>query len=352
MPDLLFEVGLEEIPARMIAAAQAELAERIEKLLTRENLLASGSKAESYSTPRRLAVIVSGVIAQQANSEEELTGPSSNIAFRNGEATPAAFAFAKKAGVEVSALSRTTTPKGEYVTAKVLREGQSAAAVLKTQLPKELSSLYWPKNMYWRTGKPERFVRPLRWMLVLLDDQVVEVEFAGTVASNKTYGHRVLYGDQAIKIGRPSDYVSKLEASFVIADVEARRQKIRKALDAAARAVPGIRWREDHPLVDAVTHLTEWPSVLLGGFEKEYLTLPEEVLVTVMRDHQKYFALEEESGKLAPHFLAVLNTQAGEAGLAVIRHGNERVLRSRFKDARFFYRTSIRRFRWSTGSRC
>ena len=209
--------------------------------------------------------------------------------------------------------------------------------MLKAQLPKELAALYWPKNMYWRAGKPERFVRPLRWLLALLDDQVVDVEFAGTVASNKTYGHRILHGDQPIEIGHPSEYLAKLEAAFVIADVEARRHKIRKALDAAARTVPGLRWREDHPLVDAVTHLTEWPSVLLGSFEAEYLTLPEEVLVTVMRDHQKYFALEDESGKLAPYFLAVLNTEADEAGLAVIRHGNERVLRSRFKDARFFW---------------
>jgi glycyl-tRNA synthetase beta chain len=337
MPDFLFEVGLEEIPARMIAAAQAELAERVHTLLSRENLLAAESTVASFSTPRRLAVKVSGILSQQRDVEELLTGPASSIAFKNGEATPAAHAFAKKAGVEVSALTRTTSAKGEYVTANVLRKGQSAAPVLKAQLPKELAAVYWPKNMYWREGKPERFVRPLRWLLALLDDQVVEMEFAGTIASNKTYGHRVLHGDQPIEIERPSEYLAKLESAFVIADVESRRHKIRKALDAAARAVVGIRWREDHPLVDAVTHLTEWPSVLLGGFEAEYLTLPEEVLVTVMRDHQKYFALEDGSGKLAPYFLTVLNTEADEAGLAVIRHGNERVLRSRFKDARFFW---------------
>jgi glycyl-tRNA synthetase beta chain len=337
MSDLLFEVGLEEIPARMIAPAQAELAERVHNLLTRENLVAAESTVDSYSTPRRLAVRVAAVLNQQPDVEELLTGPTSSIAFKNGEATPAAHAFARKAGVEVSALARTTTPKGEYVTAKILRRGESAAAVLKTQLPKELAAIYWPKNMYWRAGKPERFVRPLRWLLALLDDQVVDVEFAGTVASNKTYGHRVLHGDQPLEIGHPSEYLTKLEAAFVIADVEARRHKIRKSLDAAARTVSGLRWREDHPLVDTVTHLTEWPSVLLGSFEAEYLTLPEEVLVTVMRDHQKYFALEDQSGKLAPHFLAVLNTETDEAGLAVIRHGNERVLRSRFKDARFFW---------------
>ena len=337
MAEFLFEVGLEEIPARMIAPAQAELAERVRALLTREKLIAAETTVESYSTPRRLAVKVAGVIAQQPDIEELLTGPASSIAFRDGEPTPAAFAFAKKAGVEVSALTRTTTAKGEYVSAEVHRKGQSAAEVLKAQLPKELAGLYWPKNMYWREGKPERFVRPLRWLLALLDDQVVDVEFAGTIASNKTYGHRILRGDAPIEIGHPSEYLSKLEAAYVVTDVEARRHRIRKALDAAARPVPGIRWREDHTLVDAVTHLTEWPSVVLGNFEEEYLSLPEEVLVTVMRDHQKYFALEGESGKLAPHFLAVLNTEADEAGLAVIRHGNERVLRSRFKDARFFW---------------
>src|SRR5277367_3094096 len=257
MPDLLFEVGLEEIPARMIAAAQAELAERIHTLLKREDLLTAESTVESYSTPRRLAVKIGAISAQQPDVEELLTGPASSIAFKNSEATPAAHAFAKKAGVGVSELTRATTPKGEYVTAKVLRKGQSAAAVLGAQLPKELAVLYWPKNMYWRAGKPERFVRPLRWLLALLDDQVVGVEFAGTVAGNKTYGHRILHGDQPIEIAHPAEYLAKLEAAYVLPEVETRRHKIRKALDAAARTVTGLRWREDHALVDAVTHLTE-----------------------------------------------------------------------------------------------
>ena len=135
----------------------------------------------------------------------------------------------------------------------------------------------------------------------------------------------------------PGEYEEALLKAFVIADVEVRRQRIRKALDRVTRTVEGARWREDHGLVDKLTHLTEWPSVLMGGFEPEYLALPEEVLVTVMRDHQSYFAVEDKAGKLAPHFLAVLNTEADEAGLAVIRHGNERVLRARFNDARFFW---------------
>jgi glycyl-tRNA synthetase beta chain len=147
----------------------------------------------------------------------------------------------------------------------------------------------------------------------------------------------VLFGEQEILLKAPGDYEDALRDSFVIAEVETRRQKIRKALDKVTRTVEGLRWREDHELVDKLTQLTEWPSVLLGGFEKEYLALPEEVLVTVMRDHQNYFAVEDKDGKLAPYFLAVLNTEADEAGVAVIRHGNERVLRARFNDARFFW---------------
>ena len=337
MPDFLLEVGLEEIPARMIAAAQAELARRVDELLTRERLLGTTAVTGRYSTPRRLAVLVSGVLAAQADAEEQLTGPSWGVAFKNGEPTPAAQAFAKKAGVEVSALQKITNAKGEYVSATVLRKGRSAADVLTEQLPKELAALYWPKNMYWRAGKPERFVRPVKWLLAILDHAIVPVEFAGVHSGNLSYGHRILHGEHAVTINKPVEYAAALESARVLVDVDARRHRILKALDAATRTVPGARWREDDALVDTVTHLTEWPSVLLGNFEAEYLSLPEEVLVTVMRDHQKYFAVEDASGKLAPHFLTVLNTETNEQGIAVIRHGNERVLRSRFSDARFFW---------------
>jgi glycyl-tRNA synthetase beta chain len=337
MPDFLLEIGLEEIPARMIAAAQAELARRVEELLTRERLLGSGHEIHSYSTPRRLAVLVKAVHPAQADTEETLTGPSWAVAFKNGEPTPAAQAFAKKAGVEVAALAKATTPKGEYVSATVQRKGRAATEILSEQLPKEIASLYWPKNMYWRAGKPERFVRPVKWIVALLDHSIVPVEFAGVHAANFTYGHRILHGDAAVTIEHAADYLGQLEAAHVTADVELRRHRIRKALDAATRAVSGARWREDEALVDTVTHLTEWPSVILGSFDAEYLSLPEEVLVTVMRDHQKYFAVEDTQGKLAPHFLAVLNTQPSEHADEIIRHGNERVLRARFNDARFFW---------------
>jgi glycyl-tRNA synthetase beta chain len=335
MAELLLEIGLEEIPARMIVAAEAELARRVEALLSRQRL--GGTTITSYSTPRRLAVRVEGVLAQQLDMQEQLTGPSWKAAFPDGNPGPAAQAFAKKAGVAVTALEKITTAKGEYAAATVQRAGQSAAKVLTDSLPQEIGALSWPKTMYWRANKPERFVRPLRWMICLLDETVVPVEFAGITAEAVSYGHRVLYGDRPVPIHRPADYPAALEAAFVIADPAARRHRIRAGLDATTRALPEIRWREDEALVEQVIHLTEWPSVVLGSFEPEYLTLPEEVLVTVMRDHQKYFALEDKQHALAPHFLTVLNTEVDAAGMAIIRHGNERVLRARFNDARFFW---------------
>jgi len=204
-------------------------------------------------------------------------------------------------------------------------------------LQKEVLALYWAKNMYWRAGKPERFVRPVRWVVALLDSAIVPLEIAGITAGNASRGHRVLHGAAPVVIDQPKSYIEALRAAFVAVDVAQRRHSIRKALDAVTRTVPGARWREDAALIETVVHLTEWPTVILGDFEPEYLALPEEVLVTVMRDHQKYFAVEGADGKLAPHFLAVLNIQVDEQGRAIIRHGNARVLRARFKDARFFW---------------
>ena len=337
MADFLLEIGLEEIPARMIAGAEAELGRRVNDLLTRERLLAAGSKLTTYSTPRRLAVLVEGVLASQADTEEQLTGPSWKVAFKDGKPTPAAEAFAKKAGVAVADLEKVTNAKGEYVGATVKRSGRAASELLAAELPKEVLGLYWAKNMYWRAGKPERFVRPVRWVVALLDSAVVPLEIAGIKAGNASRGHRVLHGEKPVVIAKAANYTEALRKAYVVVDVAERRLSIRKALDAAVKTVAGARWREDEGLIETVVHLTEWPTVVLGDFEPEYLKLPEEVLVTVMRDHQKYFAVEGKDGKLAPHFLAVLNTQVDAEGEAIIRHGNARVLRARFKDARFFW---------------
>lgn len=337
MADFLLEIGLEEVPARMIAGAEAELGERLTDLLTRERLLNEDGKVTTYSTPRRLAVLIECVLAAQANTEEELTGPSWKVAFKDGAPTPAAEAFAKKAGVAVSELAKVTTSKGEYVGATVKRQGRAATEILAAELPKEVLGIYWAKNMYWRASKPERFVRPVRWVVALLDSAVAPLEIAGIAAGNVSRGHRILHGGAPVVVSSAKAYAEALRAAKVVVDVAERRHIIRKALDKETRTVPDARWREDELLVETVVHLTEWPTVILGDFESEYLALPEEVLVTVMRDHQKYFAVEGADGKLAPHFLAVLNTEVDEEGRAIIRHGNARVLRARFKDARFFW---------------
>jgi glycyl-tRNA synthetase beta chain len=333
MPDFLIEIGCEEIPARMIDAASAELRERVAALLVRERL--AGGPIVGLETPRRLAVMASSLAPAQADVVEMVNGPSVNVAYKDGQPTPAAHAFAKKAGVSVSQLEKVTTPKGEYISAKVTKKGRSPAEILAESLPKEIAAVYWPKNMYWR--KPgERFVRPVRWLVALLDGETIPMEFDGIPAGNCSRGHRIL-SDGAVTIPHAgSAYVDALRAAKVLGRAE-REQQIRKALDAATRTIGGARWREDKPLLDTVVNLTEFPSVILGSFDPQFLALPEEVLVTVMRDHQKYFAVEDANGKLLPHFLAVLNTDSDPQGL--IRHGNERVLRARFNDARFFWET-------------
>jgi glycyl-tRNA synthetase beta chain len=334
MPDFLLEIGTEEIPARMIAGAQAELARRIGELLSRERL-ASSESVTGLDTPRRLAVMAREIGAAQPDVTEQLTGPAASVAFKDGQPTPAAQAFAKKAGIEISKVERVTTPKGEYLSAKVTKRGRPAAEILSESLPKEISALYWPKNMYWR--KPnERFVRPVRWLVAMLDGDVVPLQFAGIQAGRESRGHRILSPGRVAIPSAGERYVETLRAAKVLGRA-GREQQIRKALDAVTRTIPGARWREDAVLLDTVVNLTEWPSAILGSFDREFLELPEEVLVTVMRDHQKYFAVEDPKGKLLPHFLAVLNTDSDPEGL--IRHGNERVLRARFNDARFFWQT-------------
>src|SRR5579862_9337527 len=340
MPDFLLEIGCEEIPARMIDAAEGDLGVRVAKLLSERGLLPAAATVPTLSTPRRLTVCANGILAAQSDVTEQLVGPSTAVAYKDGKPTSAAHGFARKAGVDVSQLEVISTPKGECVSAKTIKKGRSAAEILAEDLPKEISSIYWPKNMYWR--KPgERFVRPIRWLVAMLDGEVIPLEFDGVYAGDSSRGHRVLSkGEVKISQAAATAYIDALRAAKVLGRAE-REQQIRKALDAATRTIAGARWREDKALLHTVVNLTEFPSVILGTFDLQFLALPEEVLVTVMRDHQKYFAVEDAGGKLLPNFLAVLNTDSDPQGL--IRHGNERVLRARFNDARFFWQTDQKR---------
>jgi glycyl-tRNA synthetase beta chain len=332
MPDFLLEIGCEEIPARMIDGAEAELARRVGNLLERHSL--SAADPRTISSPRRLAVIIA-TSDHQPVLRSEVRGPSEKVAFKDGKPTKAAEAFAQREGVAVDSLQVKETENGRYVFAESEKGGRPACDILVEKLPSELQALYWPKSMYWR-DKRQTFVRPVRWLVAMLDADVIPLEFAGVRAGNESRGHRLL-ADRAFQIAKAGEaYISALREAKVLAR-DARERQIRQAVDACTCVIPRARWREDKNLLDTVVNLTEWPSVILGNFDNEFMELPEEVLVTVMRDHQKYFAVEDGGGKLLPHFLAVLNTDGDAQG--VIRHGHERVLRARFNDARFFWQT-------------
>jgi glycyl-tRNA synthetase beta chain len=337
MADFLLEIGTEEIPARMIAEAIGHLRGSVAGLLESARLLPNSydeATCVDLSTPRRMAVIFPKILAKQEDMHETMIGPSVSAAYKEGRPTKAAEGFAKKAGVPIEALEQKQVGKALYMQATVLRQGKDAADILTELLPREITGIPWPKSMYWRK-RGETFVRPVRWLVAMLDDQVVPVEVFGIQAGNTSRGHLIIRSD-AVSISNCGAYVETLRGAGVLGYAD-REQRIRKALDAATRTIPGARWREDKSLLDTVVNLTEFPSVVLGNFDPEFLALPAEVLVTVMRDHQKYFALEDAEGKLLPHFLAVLNTVGDPDGL--IRHGNERVLRARFNDARFFWNT-------------
>src|SRR5271169_6445031 len=247
MPDFLLEIGCEEIPARMIVDAEQELVWRITRLLGNARL--TYGSVSPFSTPRRIAVQIAGVLPSQPDITEQLSGPSAQVAYQDGQPTPAAHAFAKKVGVEVGRLEKVSTPKGEYLAATVTRKGRSAAEILAEALPKEISALYWPKNMYWRK-RGEVFVRPVRWLVAMLDEQVVPLELFGIAAGKTSRGHRIIRSGP-VTISKPSAYVEALRGAKVLGASE-REQVIRKALDAATRTIPGARWREDKPLVATV----------------------------------------------------------------------------------------------------
>ena len=270
MPDFLLEIGCEEIPARMIDAAQSELTVRVGELLEREALGLPAGVSAPVTTPRRLSVMAT-IADHQMDITGQVTGPAVNVAFKDGQPTPAAHAFARKAGVEVSQLQKVATPKGEYLAAKITRKGRRATEILAESLAKEISSIHWPKNMYWH--KPsERFVRPVRWLVAMLDSEVIPLAFAGIQAGNQSQGHRSLAGGW-VPVPNAAAYVEQLRAAKVLGRVE-REQQIRKALDAAARTIPGARWREDKGLLETVVNLTEFPFAVLGNFDREFLELP------------------------------------------------------------------------------
>jgi glycyl-tRNA synthetase beta chain len=328
---LLIEIGTEEIPDWMIRSAVANFREMVERLLAEQKL--GGTTRLADATPRRIALIVEDVLERQSDSEELVIGPPKAAAYKNGSPTGAALGFAKKNGVEVDALRIESTPKGEYIAVLKKVAGRSAKEILAEALPELILKIYFPKTMYWTGKSGARFIRPIRWLVAVLgESEVVPFEIAGVPSSNITDGHRRM-GARAIFV-HAGNYASQLEANGVIVSAERRKQRI---LDGIAKLVEGtgLTVKADEALLETLVFLTEYPTPILGSFDPQYLSLPQEVLVTVMRHHQKYFSVQDSDGKLAPNFVAVMNIAGDPDG--IVRHGNERVLQARFNDARFFW---------------
>jgi glycyl-tRNA synthetase beta chain len=341
--DLLFEIGCEEIPAGMIWKASAELKAILQKYFVSHGLLAeeqSATSVDTFGAPRRLVAIVRKIRLRQEDVTREVTGPPKSVAYDNvGEPTRAAMSFAEKQGIPVSKLSVVNTPKGEYVAAKQIVIGKPAAEILAIVLPQAIQEISWPRSMYWTTAGSARFIRPIRWIAAVFAGRVVPFSFAGVHAGNQTEGHRFL-GKKNIPVGGPDDYEGKLKKNFVLCRPQARRKKIEAEIHTLT-ARKQLRAHEDPDLLNLVTYLNEYPSVIMGEFDSSFLALPEEILITVMRGHQKYFGLETRNGELAPHFLAVINLPGDTKGF--VRAGHERVLRARFSDAQFFWETDLKR---------
>ena len=318
----LLEIGTEEIPDWMIVPALNHLQDTFQALLDQQSL---GGKVTSVdATPRRLVLRAEGLAERQPDVEDLVLGPPKSAG------AGAATGFAKKMGTTPDKLGSETTAKGEYLSFTKRTQGQAAEAILARELPNLILKIPWPKAMYWNGKGSERFIRPIRWLVALLGDAVVPFEIAGVKSGNTTVGHRIL--------GKPSilvtiaDFDEQLRTNGVILSADQRKRKIEAEI---AGLLNGNRLKPDPDLLHTLTYITEFPTPILGSFDPSYLELPQEVLVTVMRHHQKYLSVEDSSGKLAPHFIAVMNTNADPEGL--VRHGNERVLRARFNDARFFW---------------
>ena len=325
--DLLFEIGAEEIPAGFMPNILGQLKTLAETKLNDAHL--PFESIATYGTPRRLALIVKGLADTSAEISERHKGPSASIAYdADGNATKAAIGFARGKGLDVADL----VVEDGYIYAETKTAGVPAKDIVTDMLPQLITGLNFPKSMHWG-NLDAKFVRPVRWLVALLDEEVIPVEFATVKSGNVTRGHRFLGADE-ITIKNAASYVDTLKENFVMVDQDARRELISKQLhDIAASKNASIVWDDD--LLEEINYLVEWPTALCGGFEESYLALPDAAIITPMKDHQRYFPLVDQDGKLLPMFLTVRN--GSDHSIEVVQAGNERVLRARLDDAKFFF---------------
>ena len=325
--DLLFEIGAEEIPAGFMPNILGQLKTLAETKLNDAHL--PFESIATYGTPRRLALIVKGLADASAEISERHKGPSASIAYdADGNPTKAAIGFARGKGLDVADL----VVEDGYIYAETKTAGVPAKDIVTDMLPQLITGLNFPKSMHWG-NLDAKFVRPVRWLVALLDEEVIPVEFATVKSGNVTRGHRFLGADE-ITIKNAASYVDTLKENFVMVDQDARRELISKQLhDIAASKNASIVWDDD--LLEEINYLVEWPTALCGGFEESYLALPDAAIITPMKDHQRYFPLVDQDGKLLPMFLTVRN--GSDHSIEVVQAGNERVLRARLDDAKFFF---------------
>lgn len=325
--DLLFEIGAEEIPAGFMPNILGQLKTLAETKLNDAHL--PFESIATYGTPRRLALIVKGLADTSAEISERHKGPSASIAYdADGNPTKAAIGFARGKGLDVADL----VVEDGYIYAETKTAGVPAKDIVTDMLPQLITGLNFPKSMHWG-NLDAKFVRPVRWLVALLDEEVIPVEFATVKSGNVTRGHRFLGADE-ITIKNAASYVDTLKENFVMVDQDARRELISKQLhDIAASKNASIVW--DDYLLEEINYLVEWPTALCGGFEESYLALPDAAIITPMKDHQRYFPLVDQDGKLLPMFLTVRN--GSDHSIEVVQAGNERVLRARLDDAKFFF---------------
>jgi len=329
--ELLFEIGTEEIPAGYLKGGLRELQRLAEACLSESRVELTGGLA-TYGTPRRLILMGKGISEMQSDLVKEITGPPKSVAYdKEGRPTKAALGFAQKQGVSIEEVQSIETPKGEYLYVKRQIPGRKTVEILAEALPKLIADIVWPKSMRWGSiGFP--FVRPIHWVLCLFNGEVIPFEVAGVSSGRTTRGHRFMSPD-AMEISSVQDYFTGMEQAFVVIDQQERERVVERITREVAEKAGG-KPIEDPELVSTVANLVEYPSAVCGGFDEMFLDLPDVVLITAMKEHQKYFAVYNEKGRLMPNFVAVNNTVARDE--SVVQRGHERVLRARLSDADFF----------------
>ncbi|OPX38292.1 MAG: glycine--tRNA ligase subunit beta [Desulfobacteraceae bacterium 4484_190.2] len=336
--ELLLEIGTEEIPSAYLEEGLNEL-RRLAEACLKENRIEVTGNLRTYGTPRRLVLIGKTIAEKQEDLVKEMTGPPKTVAYdKEGKPTKAAIGFARRQGVSVDELECIETAKGEYLFIKSKIPGRPARDILAEVLPKLVGNIPWPKSMRWGSVGFS-FVRPVHWVLALLNGEVIPFEVAGVKSGNTTRGHRFM-APEVMKIVDVRDYFAKIEKSFVLVDQKEREQVVEKLVIEAAESVGG-KPAKDRDLLSTVANLVEYPSAVCGNFDRSFLDVPEPVLITAMREHQKYFAVYDGEDRLMPNFVAVNNTIARDT--SVVKRGHERVLRARLSDADFFFKEDLKR---------